>query len=160
MSADDLSKTDLKGAFQLLNRDFQVFHQRVTEWSTDHDRRLTRGGERFARIDLQMQAIEAAINGLRTDHSRAMAAAERAAALAQDNDRTVGATLRLANKVQQEGAALQGELRGDMVVLHANISAIRVGFDRLTAIVYGAGALIGAIELARFVQMMRRKTNA
>lgn len=147
MNVDDVSRTDLKGAFILLNRDYQQFSQRAIEREADHDRRLTRGGERFAKIDLQMQAIEAAINGLRTDHSRAMAAAERAQGLAQDAYREAGASIRLANKVQLEGAAIQGD-----------IAAIRAGLTRLTTIVYSAAALIGALELARFI-LMRRKTN-
>lgn len=149
MNVDDVSRTDLKGAVILLNRDFQQFSQRAIERETDHDRRLTRGGERFAKIDLQMQAIEAAINGLRTDHSRAMAAAERAQGTATGADRTVEAALRLANKVQQEGAAIQGDM-----------AAVRSGLDRLTTVVWGAGALIGTIELLRLVMVMRRKTNA
>lgn len=159
MNVDDVSKTDLKGAFILLNRDFQQFSQRVTEWFTDHDRRLTRGGERFAKVDLQQQRVDTSIDRLELNYARAMAEIERLQARDQELDRQLGATLRLANKVQHDGAALQGEIREDTAALRVDIIAIRAGLARLTTIVWGAGALVGAIEVARFA-LMRRKTNA
>lgn len=157
--SDDPTRANVKEAFLILNRDFQQLSQRVSEWITDHDRRLTRGGERFARIDLNEQRIDSDLASLHTNYLRTKADAERLEARVGELDRQLGATLRLANKVQQEGAALQGELRQDTATIQGDIAAIRAGLARLTTIVYGVGAAIGAIELARFV-LMRRKSNA
>jgi chromosome segregation ATPase len=106
---DNPAQANLKEAFMILNRDYQLSSQRASDQLSDHERRLTRGGEKFAKIDLQMQAIEAAINGLRTDYSRAMAEIERAGRQLGEMDRLLGSTLRLANKVQNDLAALQKE---------------------------------------------------
>jgi chromosome segregation ATPase len=106
---DNPAQANLREAFMILNRDYQLSSQRAADQLSDHERRLTRGGEKFAKIDLQMQAIEAAINGLRTDYSRAMAEIERLQARIAQLDAQLGATLRLANRVQQDLAALQKE---------------------------------------------------
>jgi chromosome segregation ATPase len=92
-------------ALLMLNRDFQQLAQRFSEAAEQ----LRRGGQRFAKIDLQMQSIEAAINGLRTDYSRVMAEIERLQVRLVQLDTQLGATLRLANRVQQDLAALQKE---------------------------------------------------
>lgn len=107
--SDNPAQASLKEAFMILNRDYQLSSQRASDQLSDHERRLTRGGEKFAKIDLQMQAIEAAINGLRTDYSRAMAEIERLQVRIAQLDAQLGATLRLANRVQQDLAALQRE---------------------------------------------------
>lgn len=96
----------------VLNRDFQQLSQRFTELAGEvksAQEQLRRGGQRFAKIDLQMQAIEAAINGLRLDYSRAMADVERLQVRIVQLDAQYGATSRLANKVQLDLAALQKE---------------------------------------------------
>jgi predicted component of type VI protein secretion system len=143
--SDDATRASLREAFLLLNRDFQQLSQRVTEWIADHEKRLTRGGERFARIDLQQQGNDAALAGLKADYSRAMASAEQALTRTQDLDRQVGASLRLANKVQQDLAALQQREAGDDQDLERR--------TRLLTWAIGAiGATVVALELVRYVR--------
>jgi hypothetical protein len=143
----------------LLSRDMTQLIARLEEMREQ----LRRGAERFASISLHEQGVDAAIQGLRTDYSRAMAVAERAVAQTQEIDRTVGATLRLANKVQQDQAALQKVVMGDpgddddRGVL-GDIGAIRskqVTWEtRAATLAWIAGVVIGGLELARLLHLL------
>lgn len=120
--SDDPTRANVKEAFLILNRDFQQLSQRVSEWVTDHERRLTRGGERFARIDLNGQRVDSDLASLHTNFLRTKADQERLEARVGELDRQLGATLRLANKVQQECAQQTSAFRAELATWKVLVS--------------------------------------